>query len=262
MLLTRQVIDFCGPFAPRLGKNSRREEEISNTNPDCDHVIGTLGEKSLHSALKDWYAQSGDQLEAEVDGFHVDIVRRDMLIEIQTRNFSSLRRKLSALIKKHRIRLVYPISQEKWIVRLASDGKTRIGSRKSPKKGTIFHLFEELVSIPNLIRNRDFSLEVLFVQEEEIRCDDGQGSWRRNGLSIVDHRLIEVVGRRIFEKPSDFAGMIPEDLSSPFSTKHLADAIHQPRWLAQKMAYCLRNMGAIDVVGKDGNSLLYENPAE
>jgi hypothetical protein len=220
-------------------------------------VIGTLGEKSLHSALKDWCAQSGDQLEAEVDGFHVDIVRKKFLIEIQTTNFSSLRRKLSSLIKKHRLRLVYPIAQEKWIVRLASDGKTRIGRRKSPKRGNIFHLFEELVSIPNLIKNRNFSLEVLLIQAEEIRCDDGQGSWRRKGLSIVDHRLIGVVGRHIFEKPSDFLGIIPGNLSDPFSTKHLAEAIDQPRWLAQKMAYCLRNMGAIDIVGKDGNSLLY-----
>jgi hypothetical protein len=222
-------------------------------------VIGTLGEKSLHSALKDWYAQSGDQLEAEVDGFHVDIARGEFLIEIQTTNFSSLRRKLSSLVKKHRLRLVHPIAQEKWIVHLAADGKTRIGRRKSPKKGNIFHLFEELVSIPNLIKNRKFSLEVLLVEEEEIRCDDGQGSWRRKGLSIVDHRLIAVVGRHIFERPSDFVGIIPGDLSEPFSTKHLADAINQPRWLAQKMAYCLRNMGAIDIVGKDGNSLLYSS---
>ena len=78
-------------------------------------------------------------------------------------------------------------------------------------------------------------------------------------MSIVDHRLIGVVGRHIFEKPSDFLVIIPGDLSDPFSTKHLADAINQPRWLAQKMAYCLRNMGAIDIVGKDGKSILYSS---
>jgi hypothetical protein len=144
-------------------------KDLGKTHPASDHVIGTLGEKSLHSALKDWYAQPGDRLEGEVDGFHVDIVRhvdtvqRRLLIEIQTTNFSSLRRKLSSLIKKHRVRLVYPIAQEKWIVRLASDGKTRIRRRKSPKKGNIFHVFEELVSIPNLIKNRNFFLEVLFI---------------------------------------------------------------------------------------------------
>jgi hypothetical protein len=93
--------------------------------------------------------------------------------------------------------------------------------------------------------------------EEEIRRDDGQGSWRRKGWSIADRRFLEVVSRHMFKKPSDFLTLIPNDLSDPFSTQDLADGIKQPRWLAQKMAYCLRNMGVIDVVGKNGNSLLY-----
>jgi hypothetical protein len=43
-------------------------------------LIGTLGERGLHSALKDWYAGPGDRLEAEVDGFHIDILRHKLLI--------------------------------------------------------------------------------------------------------------------------------------------------------------------------------------
>ena len=37
----------------------------------------------------------------------------------------------------------------------------------------------------------------------------------------------------------------------------LADAMGQPRWLAQKLAYCLRESGAAELCGKDGNALLY-----
>ncbi len=220
-------------------------------------LIGTLGERSLHSSLKDWYAQPGDQLETEVDGFHIDIIRNNLLIEIQTTNFSSLRRKLNTLIEKHQTRLVFPIAQEKWIVKLAADGVTQIGRRKSPKKGNLFHIFEELVSIPDLIKNRNFSLEVLLIQEEEVRCDDGTGSWRRKGLRIVDHRLIKVMSRHIYKEPSDFLALISFDLTGPFSTKELGEGIGQPRWIAQKMAYCLKNMGVIGIVGKNGNSLLY-----
>ncbi|MBW1785709.1 MAG: hypothetical protein JRK53_03690 [Deltaproteobacteria bacterium] len=221
------------------------------------HLIGTLSEKSLHSSLKDWYAQPGDRKEVQVDGFHIDIVRHNLLIEIQTANFSSQKRKLSALIQKHPLRLVLPIAQEKWIVRLEADGVTQIGRRKSPKKGNIFHLFGELVSIPDLIKHPKFSLEVLLIQEEEIRCDDGKGSRRRKGLSIMDHRLIGVVGQNLFREPSDFLSLIPIGMPEPFSTEELAEGIDQPRWLAQKMAYCLRNMGALDIVGKNGNSILY-----
>jgi len=176
---------------------------------------------------------------------------------IQTANFSSLKHKLTRLIKKHPLRLVYPIAQEKWIVRLAADGKSRLGRRKSPKRGNLFHLFQELVSIPDLIMNPNFSLEVLLIREEEFRCDDGTGSRRRRGLSIADRCLIEVLSQHLFTEPPDFLSLIPPDLKEPYSTKELAESIDQPRWIAQKMAYCLRTMGVLEIVGKNGNSLLY-----
>jgi hypothetical protein len=193
----------------------------------------------------------------EVDGFHIDIVRRKVLIEIQTGNFSSQKRKLNTLVEKHPVRLVFPIAQEKWIIRLASDGTTLVGKRKSPKQGNIYRVFAELVSLPSLIEKRNFSLEVLLTREEEIRRDDGQGSWRRKGWSIFDHRLIEVLRKYVFKKPADFLKLVPRNLPEPFTTRHLANGIAQPHWLAQKMAYCFRKMGLIRVVGKNGNALLY-----
>ena len=223
------------------------------------NLIGTLGEKNLHAQLKRWYLRPGDQLEIIVDGFHIDIVRQKLLIEIQTQNFSSIKRKLTTLIKKHPVRLVFPIALEKWIIRFAKDGITQLSRRKSPKKGNIFHLFEELVSIPTLIKDQNFSLEVLLILEEEMRCDDGFGSWRRKGLSIVDHGLVEVVNSYVFKNPSDLLTLLPPALPDPFSTQELAEGINQPRWLAQKTAYCLRKMGAIEKVGKKGNSLLYSS---
>ena len=235
---------------------AKPENRKYGAKPDTKHLIGTLGERSLHSALKEWYALPGDQLEEKVDGFHIDIVRGSLLIEIQTTNFSSIKSKLNKLAEKRPVRLVFPIAQEKWIVRLAADGMMRLGRRKSSKKGNLYHLFGELVSIPDLIKSENFSLEVLLIQEEEVRCNDGTGSWRRKGLRIMDHYLIEILSQHIFNKPSDFKTLIPPELPEPYSTKELAEGIDQPRWLAQKIAYCLRHMGAIEVVGKKGNSLL------
>jgi hypothetical protein len=233
------------------------EPEVTKPPKTPSQSIGTLGEKSLHAGLKEWYKQPKDRLEKMVDGFFIDIVRGNLLIEIQTTNFFSLKNKLRTLIKKHPVRLVYPISKEKWIVRVAADGITQIGRRKSPKKGHVFNLFEEMVSIPSLIKNPNFTMEVLLIREEEIRCDDGLGSWRRKGWSIVDHKFIELVEKYVFKKPADFSSLIPENLSNPFTTNELAQAINQPRWLAQKIAYCLRNMDTITMHGKKGNSILY-----
>jgi len=216
-----------------------------------------MQERSLHAALKRWYARPRDRLEEIVEGFHIDIVRGKLLIEIQTANFSAVKRKLGRLVEKHRVRLVYPIAREKWIVRVAADGLTELGRRKSPKHGDALDLFRELVSIPELLAERNFSLEVLFTREEEIRRDDGRGSRRRRGWSIFDRRLLDVVDRLLIRRPADLRAFLPRDLPEQFTSSDLSDAAGCRLDLAQKITYCLRKMGAIAVIGKRRNAFLY-----
>jgi hypothetical protein len=223
--------------------------------------ISTWNESPLHAALKEWVALPGDQFEVAVDGFIVDIVRDDLLIEIQTSSFASIRDKLLALVQNHPVRLVYPVAEQKWIVKLPKrgDGKEP-GSpsrRKSPKRGTFEDVFRELVSFPQLIAHDNFSLDILLIQEEELRRYDGRRGWRRRGWVIHERRLLEVVNKRRFASPVDMAELLPASLVQPFTTSHLARAIGKPRRLAQRMTYCLRKMGAIQAVGKEGNAFLY-----
>src|ERR1044071_10302932 len=96
--------------------------------------IGLLNEKPLHASLKQWYARPGDRFEVPVGRFVVDIVRDDLLIEIQTRNFASINSKLRTLTRSYAVRLVYPVVQEKWIVRSTDGVAVR---RKSPKRGRL-----------------------------------------------------------------------------------------------------------------------------
>jgi hypothetical protein len=225
---------------------------------DPAHNIGTLNEKPLHAALKEWYAQPGDQFEVSVDGFVIDIVRDDLLIEIQTGNFFSIKRKIKALVGGHPVRLVYPVAREKWIVRLAKDGNGGIlGRRKSPKRGAVEAVFGELVRFPGLLASPNFSVEVLLIQEEEVRRYDGKRGWRRGGWVTHERRLLDVVGRFLFETLADLAALVPPDLPEPWTTADLAAAIGQPLWLARKMAYCLREAGAVAPAGKRGNAILY-----
>lgn len=219
--------------------------------------ISTLNEGPLHAALKSWYARPGDRFEVRVEGFLVDILQGDLLVEIQTANFSSIKRKLARLAAHHRVRLVYPVAAEKWIVRLDPDGHTPLGRRKSPKRGAIEDVFQELVRLPELLLNPDFSIDVLLIQEEEVRSFDAKRAWRRKGWVTQERRLLDVVGHRLFETPQDLAALIPGDLAEPFSTAELAAGLGRPDWLARKMAYCLREMGVLTAVGKRGNAILY-----
>lgn len=217
--------------------------------------IGTLNEKPLHAALKAWYAQPGDRFEVPVDGFVIDLVRDDLLLEIQTGNFASIKSKLIALVRAHRTRLIYPIAQEKWI-RLAKDDRGEPSRRKSPRRGRVEDLFWEMVSFPQLLANRNFSLEVVLTREEEIRRYDGRRRWRRRGWVIEERRLLEVVDQRLFEDPADWRALLPEGLGS-FTTSDLAEAMGIRRALAQKMAYCLRQASVVEQIGRRGRAHLY-----
>ena len=220
------------------------------------HQVGTLGEKPLHASLKRWYARDGDLIEEPVDGFVIDLVRDGLLIEIQTRGFSAMKRKLAKLLDAHAVHVVYPIPIEKWIVKLDDDG-VEASRRKSPKKGTAVNLFEELVSFPEHIAHPGFTLEVLLIREEEVRRFDGNKSWRRKGWASEERRLVEVVDSVIVDSPEALASFLPDELSTEFTTADLAEATDTPRRLAQQVAYCLRGAGVIDMVGKEGNAILY-----
>jgi hypothetical protein len=220
--------------------------------------IGTLSEGSLHAALKHWYAQPGDQLEVPVDGYVIDLVREDLLIEIQTGGFATIKYKLLDLVKRHPVRLIYPIARHKWIVRQSPDGSEVLGRRKSPVRGAATDLFRELVSFPGLVRRANFALELVFVQEEEVRRQDGKGSWRRRGWSIHDRRLLAVEERVLLPFSAGYRALIPPDLPQPFTSRDLGEALGLRQRLAGQMAYCLRKMAVLDVVGKQGHAYLYE----
>jgi hypothetical protein len=222
-----------------------------------------MTEYSLHSQIKDWYKISGDKLEAKVEDFVVDILRGKHLIEIQTGNFSAVKKKLAKMLLKSQVRLIYPIAEKKWIVHVSRSG-TFLKRRKSPKKGKLTDLFNELVHAPSLVQNMNFSIEVLMIEEEELRCDDGVGSWRRKGISIKDRKLLKVCNRVVFEGAQDFLKFLPKGMDRSFTNKVLAKKLGIPLRLARKISYCLRKMGAISIAGKNGNELVFrisQNPA-
>jgi len=224
---------------------------------DTAPVINTWNEGPLHAALKAWYAQPGDALEVPVDGYIIDIVRGDVLIEIQTRGFTALKDKLAALTRTHPVRLVYPIAQEKWIVKLAEDGESALSRRKSPKRGSIEQIFDELVRIPDMLAQPNFTLEVVFIHEEEVRRHDARRRWRRKGWVTHERRLIEVVAQRRFTSPEDVRALIPASLAEPFTTAELTAHIPGGLRRAYRMVYCLRAMGLLTATGKRGRATLY-----
>ncbi len=219
-------------------------------------TIGELRERSLHAELKSWYSLPRDRVEVPMDGYVIDLVRRGTLIEIQTRGFAKLKRKLTRLVNTHRVRLVFPIAERKWIVTTDARGQV-LRRRLSPKRGAYRDLFAELIRIPYLMTDPNFTLDVLLVDVEEVRCADGRGSWRRRGISVLDTRLLEVRGRRRFRTPADLARLLPPRLQEPFTNRALAGAAGISPAAAGEMTYTLRHMGALSVVGRSSRAYLF-----
>lgn len=222
-----------------------------------DNAFKSGRESSLHSAIKEWYRHKGDKLEAKVDGYVIDILRADLLIEIQTANFSAIKTKLQHLLDEHRVRLVYPIAIQKWIIHKSSSSEGTFGRRRSPKRGCLLDLFDELIRIPSLFYSGNLSIEVLMIEEEETWRNDGKGSWRRKGASREDRKLIRVLETKLFEHNTDFLKILPKDLPEPFSNRNLAENLGIRISQSRKITYSLRKIGIIAQVGKNRNQMLF-----
>lgn len=226
---------------------------VSSSQPH----IGTLRERPLHASLKQWYSRPGDQVEVPVDRFVIDLVRDGLLIEIQTRGFSSMKRKVTDLLDLgHAVRIVHPIATDRWIVKVDDAGEV-IGRRRSPRHGAPTDVFAELVSFPNLMGHPHLGIDLVMTAEEEVRTHTPGKSWRRNGWSVVERRLIEVTDTHVLSAMEDYARLLPVGLPDPFTTADLAASLARPRRSAQQMTYCLREAGLITMVGKTGNAILY-----
>lgn len=191
-----------------------------------------------------------------VGAFVIDLVRDGLLIEVQTRGFAGIRPKLTSLLDHgHRVRLVHPIPAEKWIVRRDLDEV--LSRRRSPRRGEPVDVFSELVSFPGLVAHPQLEIELLLTVEEEWREHTPGRSWRRNGWSVLERRLIEVKDRVTLLDPQSLVALLPDDLTETFTTADLAVLLRRPLRLAQQATYCLRRLGAIVPVGKVGNSIVY-----
>lgn len=220
--------------------------------------IGTLHEGALHRAIKQWLARPGDRFEQPVDGYVIDMVRGDLLIEVQTGACTPLRDKLTDLLERHRVRLVLPLARTRTIERVDVDG-AGLSRRRAPWEGRIEDIFERLVSIPALIAHRRFELEILIIADRELRVRvAGRG---RRAFGVQGRALVDVLERELIRGVADLLALLPAGLAEPFSTLDLARAAGLPRTTAQQMVYCLRCAGGLERVGKRARSHLYRRVA-
>lgn len=217
-------------------------------------------ETTLHRQLKAQYAPSEAETEVRVGNYRIDAVAGRELVEIQHASLASIRDKIRDLLnQRHRVRVVKPLVRRKTLIRLAKRQGEPLGQRLSPKRGRLLDLFADLVYFTRVFPHSLLTLEVVLVDVQEWRYP-GHGRRRRRrerDFVVQDQSLVEVVESHQFRRAADLFALIPDGLPNPFHTGHLAESLAAPRGIAQQVAYCLRETGAIAQVGKQGNAILY-----
>lgn len=234
--------------------------------------FSTLNESSLHSSLKTFYAvQHNGKTEVNEDGHIYDIVAADgEIIEIQTKNLSKLKSKISdVLVHNKKIKLVHPLINSNTIYLTDEKGKV-LQKRKSPKKENIYDIFKELTGITDLLLNKNFSLDIVEINisehrvktETPVQTINKRRRIKKDWLK-VDKHLEEINEIHTFSTKKNYLALLPSTLPEQFTVNDFKLELKKLNFPqrtikeANRIIWVLKNMNLISMIGKSGKAYLY-----
>ncbi|MDR1971556.1 MAG: hypothetical protein LBQ46_06505 [Treponema sp.] len=223
--------------------------------PNPGSEIGTRRESALHRALKFRYSGQNGCTEQILGDYVCDgLTETGEIIEVQTGSFGPLREKAEKLAAQAPLRIVHPVIITRYIETYDSEG-VLLRRRKSPRRGSPWDLFKNLLYAPELPLRRGLCIELALVDVLEKRVEDGKGSWRRGGVSITGRELAGWHDSIILKKPRDYRRFVP--LAQDFTVSSLAEEAGISPNLARKTLYVLHKMGVVERTGKAGRAFTY-----
>jgi hypothetical protein len=198
------------------------------------------------------------RFEVPVLGSIVDaLLPTGMVIEVQTSGLGAIAAKVIRLARSgHPVRIIHPVVAGSRIIRLDPGDGRIVSNRKSPKKRGFYDVFRALVHAPQLLVEPQVSIEIPLVEVEDIRMNDGRGSWRRKGDRRVERSLVGVLGSSLFASPEDWLGLVPLE-GEPWSSASLATSLGTSPEVARSILYTFAKAGLLVDAGKNGRFKLY-----
>lgn len=240
--------------------DERRFEAARNKIMGADRVrqgIGTLSEKTIHAVLKNYYAPDADMHEIPLAGFVADIFTGTEIIEIQTRAFNAMRKKLAAFLELYPVTVVYPIPNIKWVSWIDEESGEASPKRKSPKKGSPYQAFIELYKIRPFLANENLRFRFALIDMEEYRLLNGWSRDKKRGSERYDRIPVRFAEEVCIERREDYMQFIPFGLKAPFTAKDFAAGAKIPVRLAQTVLLILNDLSLVERIGKQGRGYLY-----
>lgn len=219
--------------------------------------IGTLGEKTLHAILKNFYEPNEEYHEIPIEGYVADIFVKDSIIEIQTGQFQRMREKLKAFLPLYPVTIVYPVAEKRqlrWI-----DPETgEIQDGRATKKLNPYQIFPELYKIKPFLKDENLKICIVVLDMEEYKLLNGWGEKKKNHASKYDRVPSRVVKEIRMECPEDYMQFIPIELEGEFTVKEFAKAARCSQEQASVTMNILYEMEVVKRVGKQGNAFVYQ----
>ena len=244
--------------------DKRRYYEALNKVLDGEHIragIGTYGEKTVHSVLKNYFEPYADSHEQKIGSFVADIVGENGIIEIQTAGFDKLRKKLECFLEFSRVTVVYPIPLHKILIPINPETGEQGKKRKSPHTGSPYEVFPELYKIKPFINNDNFHLCIVMLEIEEYRQPpekSGLRRGRRKGYTRFDRIPTELCEEIHLDSFEDWSYFIPHGLPDEFTAAEYAAKAGISGSLASLALNILFEKGAVVRCGKRERAYLYK----
>ncbi len=226
-----------------------------------DGGIGTLGEKTLHAVIKQYLEPNEKYREVKVEASVADIFNEQGIIEIQTRSYEKLRKKLPTLLDTAPVTVVLPLPHRKTVTWVDPKTGESTVPRKSPKTGRPHDGLRELAKIRDFLPDPRLTVRIMLIDMEEYRNLDGWGNGGKRGSSRKERIPTGLVSEYILKERDDYAVFLPE-LPDEFTLKEYAKAAKLNQQRATAGLNILRELDLVRHIGKRGRENLYEAAIE
>lgn len=219
--------------------------------------IGTLNEKNIHAALKNYYSEEFDR-EAKIGGFYADIVTEKGIFEIQTANWGKLNKKLEVMLDACHVTIVYPFEQRTKVITVSDTSGEVLRKSGFRKNNSLSDFFLELYRIKSFLTDPNLTICIAQLDIEKVSyVSENTGRRRGRGKYV---KIPIALNKEIYlEKPQDYLTLLPEDikekLPKEFTLKELKALIKPTD--ESITAEILGYLGVIEKCGKRSNAELY-----
>lgn len=227
--------------------------------PKMEDGIGTYMEKTVHAVLKRYYAPDESATEVRVAGYVADICYDKRIIEIQSKQFYRLRRKLEAYLPDYDVTIVYPLAEVRYMLYVDTETGQITNRRKYPRKGSIYDVFEELYAIKQYLKEPGLHLIITCMETEEYRMRIPGPRKRWGKRSTPGDRLpVRLLREYRIEDVRDYMMFVPEDLTDDFTVKDFARSAGTVERLAGITLHILNELGIVERTGTRGRAYIYK----